>query len=79
MHGYPEIMKTNGIPSQRPIICVKILNNANYHACFITYTINMSKHTFCPSYFDQHATKACRNKRYDVDVKTYFHDVNNVM
>ena len=46
-HGYSEIMKRYGIPSQRAIICVRILNYANYQImCSITYTFNMSKLIF---------------------------------
>lgn len=75
-HGCSETMKTYGIQSQRPIICVEILNNANYDECSMTYTLKLSKHTFCPSYFAKDAAKTRRNKRYDVNVKPYLHDVN---
>ena len=78
---YPWILRNHekyGISSERPIICVRILNYANYHVYSITYTFNISKLIFSPSYFALDARKACRSKRYVVDIKTYLHDVNNV-
>ena len=56
-----------------------MLNHASYHVCAITYVLNMSMHIFEQSYFVTKEPKARHNKHYDVDVKTYLHDVKIVI
>ena len=75
-HGNPKTLKTYGIPSKRPLTYERMLNHAKNNVCSITYTLNMSQHTFCLCLFAQHTPKLLRNKRHDV---TYLHDVNNVI
>ena len=49
--GNAKALKAYGIPFKGPIICERMFNNANHNVCSITYTLDMSKHTFCPNYF----------------------------